>query len=79
MVVTTGEQKETSSCSLLFTRRSRRVSGLEALSLARVRCVMVLRRGDEEIARLGLRRRGRIFCKKLWEEVMIVRRSQNVN
>ena len=52
MVATTGELRGRGSCSLLFTPRSRRVSGLEALSLARVRCFIVLRRGDEEIGQL---------------------------
>ena len=63
MVATTGELRGRGSCSLLFTLRSRRVSGLEALSLARVRCVMVLRRGDEEIARLGGDEEGGFFAK----------------
>ena len=40
MVGTTGEPRETSSCSLLFTPRLRRASGLEEPSPARVRSFM---------------------------------------
>ena len=66
MVATTGELRGRGSCSLLFTRRSRRVSGLGALSRARVRCLIVLRRGDEEIGQLGLRWKGKNFGKSVW-------------
>ena len=77
---TTGEWRVRGICNLLFTPRSRRVSGLEALSQVRGRCFIFLRRGIEEIGQVGLRWKGG-GGKKIAKsgDVMIVRRSVNVN